>query len=88
MNHVLCGLAVNEALPFELVGRLIAVADADIADGLAGRADLTREQAVDLAARVEESAVRLVYEGRLTAADINPLTQPQAALAMLDELAG
>ncbi|MFF0451688.1 hypothetical protein ACFYT4_36000 [Streptomyces sp. NPDC004609] len=88
MNHVLYGLAVNEALPFELVGRLIAVADADIADGLAGRADLSREQAVDLAARVEESTVRLVYEGRLTAADINPLTQPQAALALLDELAG
>ncbi|MEU4066224.1 hypothetical protein AB0F25_28120 [Streptomyces wedmorensis] len=88
MNHVLCGLAVNEALPFELVGRLIAVADEDIADGLAGRADLSREQAVDLAARVEESVVRLVYEGRLTAADINPLSQPQAALALLDEHAG
>ncbi|MEV7289159.1 hypothetical protein AB0O01_32205 [Streptomyces sp. NPDC093252] len=88
MNHVLCGLAVNEALPFELVGRLIAVADEDIAHGLAGRADLTREQAADLAARVEESAVRLVYEGRLTAADINPLTQPHAALALLDEAAG
>lgn len=88
VNHVLCGLAVNEALPFKLVGRLIVVADVDIADGLAGRADLSREQAADLAARVAESTVRLVYEGRLTAADINPLPQPQAALALLDELAG
>ncbi|MER5757214.1 hypothetical protein [Streptomyces sp. NPDC002088] len=52
MNHVLCGLATNEALPSELVDRLIAVADADIADGLVSRADLSHEQAVDLATRV------------------------------------
>lgn len=64
MNHVLCGLAANEALPYELVGRLIAVADADIADALGGRADLSREQAVDLAKRVEEATARLAYEGR------------------------
>lgn len=88
MNHVLSGLAANEALPLTLVGRLIAVADADMADGLAGRADLSHEQAVDLATRVEESTVRLAYEGRLTTADINPLTQPRAALALLDEGAG
>ncbi|MFJ4572148.1 hypothetical protein ACIP4W_12075 [Streptomyces sp. NPDC088846] len=88
MNHVLCGLAGNAALPFELVDRLIAVADADIAEGLARRADLSHEQAVALAARVEESAVRLAYEGLLTAADIDPVTQPQAALALLDECAG
>ncbi|MFJ2899196.1 hypothetical protein ACIO87_30515 [Streptomyces sp. NPDC087218] len=88
MNHVLCGLAANEALPFELVGRLIAVADEDVAHSLAGRADLSREQAVSLAARVEESAVRLAYEGRLTAADVDPRTRPQAALALLDERSG
>ncbi|MET9921247.1 hypothetical protein ABZZ04_29840 [Streptomyces sp. NPDC006435] len=88
MNHVLCGLAANEALPFELVRRLIAVADEDVAHGLAGRADLSREQAVALAARVEESAVRLAYEGRLTAADVDPRTRPQAALALLDEGSG
>jgi len=88
VNHVLCGLAANEVLPFELVERLIAVADADIADSLAGRADLSREQAVALATRVEESTVRLAYEGRLTATDINPLTQTQAALALLDGRAG
>lgn len=88
VNHALCGLAVNAALPFELVGRLIAVADADIAEGLASRPDLSHEQAVDLAARVEESAVRLAYKGRLTAADVAPVTQPQAALALLDEHSG
>uniref|UniRef100_A0AAU2W1N5 Leucine rich repeat variant n=1 Tax=Streptomyces sp. NBC_00008 TaxID=2903610 RepID=A0AAU2W1N5_9ACTN len=88
MNHVLCGLAANAALPSELVRRLIAVADADIAESLAGRADLSPEQAVALAARVEESAERLAYEGLLTAADIDPVTQPGAALALLDARAG
>ncbi|MFF2851368.1 hypothetical protein ACFVT5_34325 [Streptomyces sp. NPDC058001] len=88
MNHLLCGLAAHPALPSELVDRLIAVADADIASDLAARADLTREQAVALAARVEESAVRLVYEGRLTDADIDPATHPYAALALLHEGAG
>ncbi|MFJ5265729.1 hypothetical protein ACIQAC_35245 [Streptomyces sp. NPDC088387] len=85
MNDVLCGLAANEALPFELVERLVAVADADIAHSLAGRADLRREHALRLAARVGESAVPLAYEGLLTAADIDPLAQPSAALALLEE---
>ncbi|WP_405691299.1 hypothetical protein [Streptomyces sp. NBC_00057] len=88
MNHVLCGLAANVTLPSELVNRLIAVADADIAVELAGRGDLSREQAVSLVSRVEESAVRLAYEGRLTAADIDPAAQPHAALALLHERAG
>jgi hypothetical protein len=35
VNHLLCGLAANAALPSELVDRLIAVADADIAVDLA-----------------------------------------------------
>ncbi|MFF3468963.1 hypothetical protein [Streptomyces sp. NPDC002619] len=88
MNHVLCGLAANEALPVELVDRLIAVADADIADGLASRADLSHEQVVELATRVQESAVRLAYEGWLTAADVDPRTQPLAALALIEERSG
>ncbi|MGW2090266.1 hypothetical protein [Streptomyces sp. NPDC001880] len=88
MNHVLCGLAANVTLPSELVNRLIAAADPDIAVELAGRADLSREQAVSLVSRVEESAVRLAYEGRLTAADIDPAAQPHAALALLHERAG
>ncbi|MEU9862556.1 hypothetical protein AB0D99_16960 [Streptomyces sp. NPDC047971] len=88
MNHLLCGLAANDALPSELVDRLIAVADTDIAAALAGRADLSRRQAVALVSRVEESAGRLAHEGRLTAADIDPTTQPLAALALLEEGAG
>ncbi|WP_326733419.1 hypothetical protein [Streptomyces sp. NBC_01022] len=88
MNHVLCGLASNAALPPELVDRLITVADEDIAACLAGRTDLTRAQAVALSSRVEESAVTLVREGRLTAVDVDPVTRPDAALALLDEGAG
>ncbi len=88
MNHVLCGLAANAALPSELVDRLITVADADIAAELAGRADLSRAQAVALVSRIEESAVRLAHEGRLTAADIDPAVQPHAALALLHARAG
>lgn len=88
MNQVPCGLAENPALPAELVDRLIAVADADIAEGLAGRADLSHEQAVALASRIAESAVPLAYAGLLTAADVDPVAQPHAALALLDERCG
>ncbi|MEU0736376.1 ATP-binding protein, partial [Streptomyces lavendulocolor] len=88
MNVLLCGLAENPALPAELVDRLIAVADTDVADVLARRADLTHDQAVALVARVEESALPLAYGGHLTAADIDPVTRPDAALALLDRGAG
>ncbi|MET7516935.1 hypothetical protein ABZS88_26305 [Streptomyces sp. NPDC005480] len=88
MHHVLCGLADNAALPPELVDRLIAVADEDTAANLARRADLSHAQAVALAAHVEESAVQLAYEGRLTSADVDPVKQPDAALALLDERVG
>ncbi|MGA5347652.1 hypothetical protein ACWDLL_14960 [Streptomyces griseoincarnatus] len=88
MNHVLCGLAANVSLPSELVDRLIAVADEEIAADLAHRADLGHAQAVALASRVEGSAARLAYAGRLTAADIDPVTQPDAALTLLAERAG
>jgi hypothetical protein len=88
VKHVLCGLAANEALPPELVGRLIAVADPEIDDALAGRADLGHDQAVDLGARDEHKAIRLAYEGRLTAADVDPRAQPLAALALLDQGSG
>jgi hypothetical protein len=83
VNHVLYGLAGNTALPSELVDRLIAAADADLAPVLAGRPDLSRAQVVALASRVEGAAVRLVYEGRLAAADVDPAAQPHAALALL-----
>jgi hypothetical protein len=88
VHHVLCGLAANPALPTDLVDRLIEVADDDIAWDLAGREDLSRAQAVALASRVEDSAVRLAYQGRLTAADIDPAVLPQAAFALLAEGAG
>jgi hypothetical protein len=88
VKHVLCGLAANEALPPELVGRLIAVADPEIDDALAGRADLGHDQAVDLAGRFQGTALRLAYEGRLTAADVDPRAQPMAALALLDQGSG
>ncbi|GAB7109933.1 hypothetical protein JCM4814A_82480 [Streptomyces phaeofaciens JCM 4814] len=88
MPHVLGGLAANAALPSELVDQLISIADDDIAMGLACRADLSRVQAVALAERVDGSAVQLAYEGRLTAADVDPSVWPDAALALLDQGAG
>ncbi|MGW4544941.1 hypothetical protein ACWEN4_00980 [Streptomyces violaceorubidus] len=88
MNHLLCGLAANPALPPELADRLIGVADDDIAEALAGREDLGRAQVLALVSRVPECAVRLVYEGRLTEADIDPVTRPDAALALLGEGGG
>lgn len=88
MHPLLCGLAANPALPSELVDRLISLADEDIALDLTRRTDLSRAQAVALAERVGESAVRLAYEGKLSAADIDPAVWPDAALALLDRGAG
>ncbi|MFJ1598717.1 hypothetical protein [Streptomyces sp. NPDC088261] len=88
MHHVLYGLAANVALPPELVDRLIAVADAATAGVLAGRDDLTHEQAVALVARDPDTAQQLAHAGLLTAADIDPATHPDAALTLLDRRAG
>ncbi|MEV0537977.1 hypothetical protein [Kitasatospora sp. NPDC050463] len=88
MNHVLHGLAANPALPSEPVDRLIAVADPDLAEALACRPDLSHAQVRALASRFEEAAVRLAYEGRLSATDVNPAVQPRAALALLEEGTG
>ncbi|GHH25215.1 hypothetical protein [Streptomyces lanatus] len=88
MNHVLHGLAANPSLPPELLDQLIGCADTDLSGELAERTDLTPAQLTTLAARGEEIAVQLAYAGRLTAADIDPATQPCAALALLDEGAG
>ncbi|WP_405817504.1 hypothetical protein OG241_23305 [Streptomyces sp. NBC_01390] len=102
MNHVLCGLAANTALPSELVDRLIEIAAADadmeaadesadvywagdLADELADRADLSRAQALALYARVPEAGAGLAHEGRLTAADIDPVVDPATALVLLDK---
>ncbi|MBM9506525.1 hypothetical protein [Actinacidiphila acididurans] len=86
MDHVLHGLAQNPSLPAALVERLIGIADGDLAVSLAARADLSGAQAAALAGRDEGAAVRLAYEGRLT--DVDPETQPRAALALLDQGAG
>lgn len=88
MDHVLHGLAVNPSLPSGLVDRLIAGADDDLAEALACRSGLSRAQVRALAARFEGAAIRLAYEGSLTADDIDPAAQPCAALALLDEGTG
>lgn len=88
MNHVLHALSGNPALPPELVDRLIAAADDDLAWALACRPDLSRAQVHALASRSEEAAVCLAHEGSLTAEDIDPATRPDAALALLGEGAG
>ncbi|MFD9030940.1 hypothetical protein ACFVZW_07290 [Streptomyces sp. NPDC059567] len=59
-----------------------------MASALASREDLSHAQAVALVSRVEESAGRLAYEHKLTAADIDPAAQPYAALALLHEGVG
>ncbi|MGW7428449.1 hypothetical protein ACWGIN_02765 [Streptomyces sp. NPDC054861] len=87
MNPLLSGLAANPALPPDLVDRLIAVADDDLAADLAARPDLTRAQAVALVSRHEESAWYLA-QGKVTAADIDPARLPLAALALLGQGAG
>ncbi|MGI5478881.1 hypothetical protein [Streptomyces lavendofoliae] len=88
MDVLLCGLAGNPALPAGLIDRLIAVADTEVADTLARRPDLGREQALALVSRTEDSAVPLAYAGRLSAADVDPVARPDAALALLDAGAG
>ncbi|GAA2812249.1 hypothetical protein [Kitasatospora aburaviensis] len=88
MDHLLYGLAANPALPAELVDRLVAVADTDLAGALACRPDLSPAQVTALASRHEEAAVRLAYAGRLGAEDVDPAVQPSAALALLEEGTG
>ncbi|MEU6276556.1 hypothetical protein ABZ871_29710 [Streptomyces populi] len=90
MHPVPSGLAANPSLPSELVDRLIAVADADLdlTLDLVDRADLSHAQALALFARDEENGVRLARRGRLTAADVDPVAQPDTALALLDEGTG
>lgn len=88
MNHLLYGPATKAALPPELLDRLVAVADDDVAAGLAGRTDPGRARANAPVSHVEESAVRLAYAGHPTAADVDPRVRPDAAPALLDEGVG
>ncbi|MGW6983189.1 hypothetical protein ACWGE1_27765 [Streptomyces sp. NPDC054932] len=97
MNHLLCGLAANPALPPELVDRLLALAlrearadpESQFADDLlhdlADRADLRHDQILELAAHSDTMARFLAYGGTLTAADVDPASTPNAAVALLDE---
>ncbi|MEY9873023.1 hypothetical protein ABH931_002504 [Streptacidiphilus sp. MAP12-33] len=92
MNPVLSGLAENPALPADLLARLVDrcvdAADEELARELADRADLTREQTRRLASGFRLAAVWLARAGRLGSEDVDPATQPDAALALLDEGAG
>ncbi|MFA7764149.1 hypothetical protein [Streptomyces sp. NRRL S-448] len=97
MNHLLCGLAANPALPPELVDRLLTLAlkeagtepERDFADellhDLAGRTDLRRDQVRALAAYAKSTAVFLAYHGTLTADDVDPVSWPYTAVALIDE---
>ncbi|WP_228815072.1 hypothetical protein [Nocardia cyriacigeorgica] len=85
--HDLHGLAENPALPSELVDRLIAAADTDLAEVLACRPDLIGTQVAALA-RFEGAAVRLARAGRFAAEDVDPLAHPRVALALLEAGSG
>ncbi|MFD7982513.1 hypothetical protein ACFV4M_03925 [Kitasatospora indigofera] len=88
MKPAMLGLAVNPALPSHLVDRLIDAADEELACELVLRPGLNRAQVRTLAARSEAAAVQLAYGGRLQPQDVDPASQPLAALALLDEGAG
>ncbi|MER6449017.1 hypothetical protein [Streptomyces venezuelae] len=100
MNHLLCGLAANPALPPELVDRLLVFAleearadpGSEFADellhDLADRADLRHQQVRELAAHSDTMARYLAYKGTLDAADVDPGSAPNAAVALLDERRG
>ncbi|WP_327104212.1 hypothetical protein [Nonomuraea glycinis] len=87
VQHALLGLAENTALPPELIDQLIATTDADVAEAVACRSDLSRVQVAALS-RFEGAAIRLAYEGRLTADGIDPVARPRVALALLEERSG
>ncbi|MFG2328012.1 hypothetical protein ACGFMM_00150 [Streptomyces sp. NPDC048604] len=89
MNRVWEGLAENPSLPAELVDRLIgaAVRESDewLARWLGDRDDLDREQVRTLAEFDDLTAAGLARRGLLTAADVDPVTRPRTALALLEE---
>ncbi|MFD0634456.1 hypothetical protein [Catenulispora yoronensis] len=91
MQHALLGLAENAALPPELIDRLIlaadAYADADLAEALAVRPDLSDAQTATLM-RFEAAAIRFAHEGRLTIDSVDPAARPRVALALLEERSG
>ncbi|MER7465851.1 hypothetical protein [Streptomyces sp. NPDC097981] len=92
--HLAAGLAVNPALPPELLDRLVARAapdpdeGADLARALSERTDLGPARVAALAARDVHDAIRLARAGLLNPADVDPAARPSVALALLDEGAG
>jgi len=87
VHRALYGLAENPSLTPDLVDRMITAADAELAEELACRPDLSPVQVVALS-RFEGAAVRLAQDGKLTADDVDPATHPRVALALLDDRSG
>ncbi|MEU6235273.1 hypothetical protein [Kitasatospora sp. NPDC047058] len=84
-SHLRYGFALHPALPADLLDRLAAGADPELARHLAGRPDLSRGQVRALAARCPQAALRLAHGGLLRAGDVDPVRQPEPALALLYE---
>ncbi|HWS33741.1 MAG TPA: hypothetical protein VN408_13500 [Actinoplanes sp.] len=78
-------LAENPALPGRLVSRLIDGADEDLADRLAGRADLDRAQVLALAGQSDDVAAVLAGRGLLEAEAVDPLDRPYTAMVLIEE---
>ncbi|MEV0570567.1 hypothetical protein [Dactylosporangium sp. NPDC050588] len=68
---LLNGLAVNPALPADLVDALIAAGDDELLGDLARRDDLSAAQVRAIAARSTGAAVWLIHNGHLLAADVD-----------------
>ncbi|WP_436524710.1 hypothetical protein [Actinoplanes sp. HUAS TT8] len=79
MDDLLVALAGNPALPPALVDRLIGLADEELARALAYRCDLSGTQIRALAARDGGAAVVLARDGRLSADDLDAITEPAGA---------
>ncbi|GAA4944160.1 hypothetical protein [Actinoplanes utahensis] len=83
--QLLHALAGNPSLPPELLTRLIATADEDLAGCLAERSDLGPAQVRELAGRSGKAMVALVRGGLMEAAEVDPGVHPYAAMTLLDD---
>ncbi|MFD7645191.1 hypothetical protein ACFV4P_31575 [Kitasatospora sp. NPDC059795] len=80
-RHVWAGLAENPALPVEAVDRLVELPELSME--LSERSVLTAGQVEVLAGRGVVEARILAESGQLTAARVDPVRQPVAALGLL-----
>ena len=87
MHRAVYGLAENPAPAADLVDRMIAAADDELAEELACPQESTRAQVVALS-RFDGGAVRLAHDGRIAVDDVDPDARPQVALALLEERSG